>query len=171
LGRLRLSFGAERGLVADRDGGFFSKIRNTFGRQNAGGGAATFAAQGLLVGILPGAVLAVAILIAGVAKPDAALAQAPPILLPGNAIVTGFSGAPLPAQIAPGLNPGDQTFIDLNGPSARVFNLQTPGAPPQAQVIPAPSLFAVTAAQVGQVFAVTLDNATPPNIYLAATSA
>ncbi len=45
-----------------------------------------------------------------------ALAQAPGVLAPGNAVVTGFSGAPLPAQVAPGVDPGDQTFIDPNGP-------------------------------------------------------
>ena len=35
----------------------------------------------------------------------------------------------------------------------------------------APKPFTVTAAQVGQVFAVVLDNSTPPNIYIAASSA
>jgi len=93
------------------------------------------------------------------------------ILAPGNAVVTGFSGAPLPDLVAPGDDPGDQAFIDPNGPSARVFNLQAPGAPPQAQVIPAANPFTVTAAQVGQVFGVALDSAAPPNIYVAATSA
>jgi hypothetical protein len=92
-------------------------------------------------------------------------------LAPGNAIVTGFSGAPPPQQIAPGQDPGDLTFIDPNGPSAKVFNLQSSGAPPQAQVIPAPNPFTLTAAQVGQVFGVALDNATPPNMYVAASSA
>lgn len=113
----------------------------------------------------------IAILLAGLANPGSARAQTPGILAPGNAIVTGFSGAPPPAQIAPGQDPGDLTFIDPKGPSAKVFNLQSPGAPPQAQVIPAPNPFTVTAAQVGQVFGVALDNATPPNMYVAASSA
>ena len=114
-----------------------------------------------------------ALLLSGIADVDAASAQSssPGILATGNAIVTGFSGAPPPSKIAPGQDPGDLTFIDPNGPSAQVFNLQAPGAPPQAQVIAAPVPFTVTAAQVGQVFGVTLDNATPPNIYVAATSA
>jgi hypothetical protein len=112
-----------------------------------------------------------AILIAGIANLDTAAAQTSGILAPGNAIVTGFSGAPPPAQIAPGQVPGDLTFIDPNGPSAQVFNLQDPGAQPQAQVIPAPATFAVKAAQVGQVFGVALDNATPPDMYVAASSA
>jgi hypothetical protein len=93
------------------------------------------------------------------------------ILAPGNAVVTGFSGTTQPAQIAPGGDPGDQTFIDPNGAAVEVFNLQAPGAPPQAQVVPAPVLFTATASQVGQVFGVALDNANPPNIYAAATSA
>jgi hypothetical protein len=112
-----------------------------------------------------------ALAILTIAGVGTARAQTPGILAPGNAIVTGFSGAAPPAQIAPGQDPGDLTFIDPTGPSAQVFNLQSPGAPPQAQVIPAPVPFAVTAAQVGQVFGVALDNATPPNMYIAATSA
>jgi len=120
-----------------------------------------------------GALAGIAILIAALVSLDTASAQTAPsgILAPGNAIVTGFSGAPPPAQIAPGQDPGDLTFIDPNGPSAQVFNLQAPGAPPQAQVVPAPISLTVTAAQVGQVFGVTLDNATPPNMYVAASSA
>ncbi len=114
---------------------------------------------------------AVALQFAAFAGLDRASAQTSGILANGNAIVTGFSGAPPPAQVAPGQDPGDLTFIDPNGPSARVFNLQSPGAPPQAQVIPAPNPFTVTAAQVGQVFGVAIDNATPPNMYVAATSA
>src|SRR3981081_2156128 len=50
------------------------------------------------------------------------------------------------------------------------MDLQAPGAPPQAQLLPAPKPFTVVAGQVGQVFAVALDGATPPNIYLGATS-
>ena len=113
-----------------------------------------------------GAFAGIAILIAAIVSLDTASAQTPTpgILAPGNAIVTGFSGAPLPDLVAPGDDPGDQTFIDPNGPAARVFDLRVPGAPPQAQVIPAPNPFSVTAAQVGQVFGVALDSATPPNI-------
>ncbi len=92
------------------------------------------------------------------------------ILTPGNAAVTGFSGAIPPAQIPPGVDPRERTFIDLDGPSARIVDLQNMGGPPDAQLVPAPKPFAVTAAQIGQVFAVALDNSTPPNIYVAATS-
>ena len=92
------------------------------------------------------------------------------ILAPGNAAVTGFSGTRAPAA-APNSDPADLTEIDLSGPSLRIIDLQTPGAPPQAQLIQAPKPFTATAAQVGQVFAVALDDAAQPNIYLAATSA
>jgi hypothetical protein len=112
-----------------------------------------------------------AILMFAVMHAVTASAQSGGVLAPGNAVVTGFSGAPLPSQIVAGQNPADAIFIDPAGPSVQVFNLLTPGAPPQAQVIPAPVSLVVTAAQVGQVFGVAIDNATPPNIYAAATSA
>ena len=90
---------------------------------------------------------------------------------PGDAVVTGFSGVRSPQQVAPGVDPLDKTFIDLDGSSVRLIDLSNPGAPPQGQVIPARNPFTVTARQVGQVFAVAQDDATPPNIYVAATSA
>jgi hypothetical protein len=93
----------------------------------------------------------------------------PAILIDGNAVFTGFSGTQPPLPLPPGA--ADQAMIDLNGPAARIADLQAPGAPPQAQLLTAPKPFTVAAGQVGQVFAVALDNATPPNIYLAATSA
>src|SRR5260221_8301992 len=103
------------------------------------------------------------------ANSGAALAQGGgAILIDGNAVVTGFSGTQPPLPFPP--SAADQATIDLNGPSARVMDLQSPGAPPQAQLLTAPKPFTVVAAQVGQVFAVALDNATPSNIYLGATS-
>ena len=92
-------------------------------------------------------------------------------LIPGNAAVTGFSGALSPPVIAPGVDPGEQTFIDPNGASLRVIDLQHMGGPPLAQLVAATKPFTVTAAQIGQVFGVTLDSATPPNVYVAASSA
>jgi hypothetical protein len=103
----------------------------------------------------------------------AALAQASPpagIVANGNAVVTGFSGAQPPVTIAPGDDPADKTFIDLQGPAASILDLQAPGAPPQAQLLTAPKPFTVTAAQVGQVFGVALDSAPQPNVFVAATS-
>jgi hypothetical protein len=92
------------------------------------------------------------------------------ILAPGNAVVTGFSGTQAPPP-APNTDPADLTEIDLAGPSVRIVDLQTMGAPPQAQLVQAPKPFTATAAQLGQVFAVALDDAAAPNIYAAATSA
>ncbi|KAB2885027.1 MAG: hypothetical protein F9K38_03225 [Pseudorhodoplanes sp.] len=107
-------------------------------------------------------------LLAGVAVPAPAAAQG--VVSDGNAIVTGFSGMQLPALISPGTDPATQATIDLGAPAARAIDLQAPGAVPQAQVLTAAKPFAVSAGQVGQVFAVALDHAAPPNIYLAATS-
>jgi hypothetical protein len=92
------------------------------------------------------------------------------IVAPGNAAVTGFSGALPPIQIAPGVDPGEKTFIDLHGPSLRVVDLQHMGGPPTAQLVGAPKPFTFTAVQIGQVFGVALDDNSPPNIYAAATS-
>jgi CC domain-containing protein len=103
----------------------------------------------------------------------AALAQGGPasaILIDGNAVVTGFSGTQPPLPLV-GPDAADRTTIDPNGPAARIVDLQAPGAPPQAQLLTTPKPFTVLAGQIGQVFAVALDSATPPNIYLAATSA
>ena len=111
----------------------------------------------------------------GLSIVDAASAQsvtpqaaAGAILADGDAVVTGFSGVTqVPGTAA---NPADLTFIDANGPSARVVDLQGPGAPPQAQLLTDPKPFTLTASQIGQVFGVALDDASPPNVYLAATS-
>lgn len=113
-------------------------------------------------------------LFSGTAHRGAVFAQGIPptgIVADGEAVVTGFSGAQPPTLIAPGVDPADKTYIDLAGPSARVIDLQAGGSPPQAQLLQAPKTFTVTASQVGQVFGVALDNASPPNIYVAATSA
>ena len=103
----------------------------------------------------------------------AATAQDSPrgILGLGNAVVTGFSGVrPPAAPLAPGLDALDKTLIDIDGPSLRVIDLNNPGGPPRGQVMTAPKPFTVSARQIGQVFAVTHDDAMPPNIYITATS-
>jgi hypothetical protein len=101
----------------------------------------------------------------------AAAQQAPtPVYVPGNAALTGFSGAQPPAQIAPGIDPDQETFIDLNGPALRVVDLHHMGGPAQAQLIAVAKPFTVSAAQTGQLFGVAIDDSEPPNIYAAATS-
>jgi hypothetical protein len=93
------------------------------------------------------------------------------VYIAGNAAVTGFSGVLPPAQIAAGVDPNQKTFIDLNGPTLRVVDLQHMGGPAVAQLVGAPKPFTFSAAQTGQVFGVALDDASPPNIYAAASSA
>jgi hypothetical protein len=105
-----------------------------------------------------------------------ASAQDEPIFAPGQPIVTGFSGVVEPDAPPAGSDPLDYTFIDLDGASARIMELQ-PDAPPSGELIDSPSVFSATAADVGQVFGVALDNAPElvgaeaPNVYLAAASA
>lgn len=88
----------------------------------------------------------------------------------GNAVATGFSGTLAPTRIAPGADPDDTRVIDGDGAVLRVIDLQAPGAPPAGQLVQAAKPFTVTAAQIGQVFGVALDRASPPNLYAAATS-
>jgi len=96
-------------------------------------------------------------------------------LMPGDAVVTGFSGIkPADVPLGPGANPLDEFFIDLDGPSAQIMSLAVPGAPPEGQLVYAPTKLQVKARDVGQVFATALDDrgAEPtPDIYLGATSA
>ena len=96
-----------------------------------------------------------------------AVAQQQPLGL-GDAVVTKFSGA----AAVPGPDGNPLTLIDPAGAVANIIELRAPGRPPQgAQWFDKPQRPAAYAAQVGQVFGVALDDATPPNIYLSATSA
>ena len=92
----------------------------------------------------------------------------------GDAVVTGFSGTLAPDAAKP--RPAnksviDLTFINPDGPSARIVDLSKPGYVWDGRLFAAPKTFDVFAKDVGQVFGVALDDQTPPNIYLAATSA
>jgi hypothetical protein len=99
-------------------------------------------------------------------------AQAPGgIYAPGNAAVTGFSGVLRPFQIEPGQDPDARTFIDPDGPSLRIVDLKRMDGPPAAQLVGVLKPFTVSAKWIGQVFGVALDDASPANVYVAATSA
>jgi len=117
-----------------------------------------------------------AALAAGVLPLPAVLAADEAIFAPGEPIVTGFPGTIVADTVPDGSDPLDYTFIDPAGPSMVIRQLQ-PDGPPAGQLIESPSVFSATAADVGQVFGVALDNApelsgaAAPNIYLAATSA
>jgi hypothetical protein len=101
--------------------------------------------------------------------PSATMAQG--VLAPGDAVVTGFSGSKVASAPAPGADLLDFLHIDLEGPSAKIFRLGVPGAPPQGQLISVPSTLKVPAKDVGQVFPIALDDSQIPNIYLGQTSA
>jgi hypothetical protein len=89
--------------------------------------------------------------------------------------VTGFSGIkPLDIPLPAGADPLDYFFIDLQEPSAQILSLSAFGFGPHGQLAPAAVKRQIPASQVGQVFAVTLDDGLGqpvPNIYLGATSA
>ena len=97
--------------------------------------------------------------------------NAPGILPAGDAAVAGFSGTAVVGSPPGGPQRIEKTYIDLDGPALRVIGLSRMGGPPQAQLVAAPKTFMVTARQIGQVFSLALDDASPPNIYAAATSA
>jgi len=113
------------------------------------------------------ALFAGAAALAFLAAPTEAGAQQA-IVGPEDIVATGFSGT-IPGPAPEGADPLDYLAIAPDGPSARVVNVGQLG--PQGGLSAAPKPFTVTAAQVGQVFGVALDDAPAPNIYLAATSA
>ena len=123
--------------------------------------------------ILTAATIAAVPLLLGLAGPAAAQ-QA--IYAPGEPIVTGFSGVAPPGSPPTTGDPLDYTFIDPNGSSMVIQQLQ-PNGPPAGQLIPSPPAFSAKAQDVGQVFGIALDDApdvsgaAAPNIYLTATSA
>jgi hypothetical protein len=85
-------------------------------------------------------------------------------LRPGEAYVTRFSGT------TPG--PGGVPVINPNGTVGSIIDVRSPRMPPLGQHwIDEPQRKPVMASQVGQVFGVTLDDASPPNVYLASTAA
>ena len=66
------------------------------------------------------------------------------IFAPGEPIVTGFSGVVAPTSSPPASDPLDRTFIDLDGKSMVIQQLQ-PDGPPAGQLSPSPEVFGATA--------------------------
>ena len=100
--------------------------------------------------------------------------QLAPNLNLGDAVVTGFAGTigPDPAKPRPANKSAvDLTFINPDGPSARVISVGRPGYVWDGRLFRAPKTFDVFAKDTGQVFGVALDDQPAANIYLAATSA
>ncbi len=86
------------------------------------------------------------------------------MLVPGDSIVTGFSG---------NVSSSEDRFIDLDGPSAQVLSLRDFAHAPRGTLSDPAIKHRVTAAQVGQVFAIALDDGqdrAAPDIYLGSTS-
>lgn len=77
----------------------------------------------------------------------------------GDAAVTAFSGT---------THKNNEVSIDVDGPSLRVIALPASGS---FGLTDATKKLTIKASDVGQVFGVTLDNKSQPNIYVAATSA
>ena len=77
----------------------------------------------------------------------------------------------MPVSGARPKNPRSITLSSIpDGASARIVGVGKPGYVWDGRLYDAPKTFDVLAKDVGQVFGVALDDATPPNIYLAATS-
>lgn len=100
-----------------------------------------------------------------------ARAQSTNVLAPGDAVVTGFSGIAAPTETNPALS------IDLSGPSAQIMSFAGLSGAPKGVMTGVPSKRKITAKEVGQVFAIALDDGGPgdekgkaPNIYLGATA-
>ncbi|MCP4936026.1 MAG: hypothetical protein GY927_17940 [bacterium] len=95
------------------------------------------------------------------------------ILAGGNLVVSGFSGAlnqdglPLSQSSATKI---EETFINPNGASLKVLDVSTPPNSVNGTLILPGIKLEAFAKDIGQVFGLSLDNATPPNIYAAATS-
>lgn len=95
-----------------------------------------------------------------------------PLLDPGMALVTGFSGVIEPAGELPvGTDIIAETLINPDGISARIHDLRAPGHIWDARAWQPEPVNAIRARDIGQVFGVTLDDAGQPNAYVAATSA
>lgn len=107
-------------------------------------------------------------------------AQETQIVQPGSMAVTGFSGTIIPGieeGLPPGVDPVDETFIDQDRATLRVFDVSALGGPAAGQLVFTPPPFEVPAGQIGQVFGVKYDDGIRdgvpsgvPNIYAAASS-
>jgi len=110
----------------------------------------------LLVGIVP-------VLVSVLTPTRPAVAQQDS-LRPGEAYVTRFSGTTQGPDGAAAINPA--------GTVGSIIDVRAPGQPPGGwHWINEPQRRPVSAGDVGQVFGVILDDATPPGIYLTATAA
>ncbi len=81
------------------------------------------------------------------------------IINKGDIAITGFSGLKFPdGGLPPGVDPLDETFIDPEGASLRIFKAQNMGGPAQGQLVNLPAPFEVKADKIGQVFGLAYDD-------------
>jgi len=119
-------------------------------------------------------------LAAGLWSTAPAGAQDAQIIFPGSMAVSGFPGTYIPGfdeGLPPGVDPVDETFIDPERASLRVFDVSALGAAPSGQLVFTPPPFEVPAGQIGQVFGLTYDDGVRdgvpsgiPDLYAASTS-
>ena len=82
-----------------------------------------------------------------------------PIIDRGDIAITGFSGLKYPESgIPPGVNPIDESFINEDAASLKIFKADNLGGPPQGQLVNLPAPFEVKASEIGQVFGLAFDD-------------
>ncbi len=97
-----------------------------------------------------------------------------PIIDRGDIAITGFSGLKYPeAGIPPGINPLDESFINEEGASLKIYKANNLGGPPAGQLVNLPAPFEVKASEIGQVFGLAYDDGKneeggigAPNLYV-----
>jgi len=108
-------------------------------------------------------------------------AQVSPVIKPGFMAVTNFSGAHIPdvdKGIPAGVDPLDETLIDVSKPTLQIFDVTNLGDKARGQLVFTPRPFEVTAGQIGHVFGLAFDDGKGvaggigdvPNLYATATS-
>lgn len=108
-------------------------------------------------------------------------AQVSPVIKPGFMAVTNFSGTHIPGVekgMPAGVDPLDETLIDVSRPTLRIFDVTNLADKARGQLVYTPKPFEVTAGQIGHVFGLAYDdgkgvaggNGNVPNLYATATS-
>ncbi|MGL4396203.1 MAG: hypothetical protein ACRCS9_06675, partial [Hyphomicrobium sp.] len=112
----------------------------------------------------------VVMLLASLLPATALSAAEAPLIRPGDAVVTGFSGTHADGEPERNAHPLDRQFINPDGISARVLDVRALGTGPIGAVSDTLPRHDVRARDVGQVFGVAVDDTEAPNAYVAATS-
>lgn len=102
------------------------------------------------------------------------------IIFPGSMAITGFAGTAIPnfeEGLPPGVDPIDETFIDVSKASLKIFDVRHLGEPASGQMVATPEPFEVEAGKIGSVFGLAYDDGIrdgvqsgTPNLYATATS-